>query len=314
VVAGKVKTGGDVEMPELRVGRGGANEVAPITCAELVEKVTDYLEEVLAPAEVARIHEHLSVCDSCETYLTQVRSAIRVTCSTPSEEMTHEAEEKISRIYQRWLAEKGGPGWNLQALRRGDELEFQRLVKRYHSPMLRLALIYSPSREVAEETVQETWIAVLRGLDGFAGRATLRTWMCRILVNNARRRSGLEARSTPFSSLQDDEDVPAVAPDQFLNDGPYVGHWATQPNDWSRLPEDKLLSRELQDVVSGAISQLPPAQRTVITLRDVEGWTVSEVSNLLNVQDGYQRVLLHRARIRVRTALELYLRPPPTDC
>jgi RNA polymerase sigma-70 factor (ECF subfamily) len=180
--------------------------------------------------------------------------------------------------------------------------------------MLRLALIYSPSREVAEDTVQETWIAVLRGLDSFAGRATLRTWICRILVNIARRRSGLESRTMPFSTFSDNGDVPAVAPDQFLRDGPYIGHWATQSNDWSRLPEDKLLSWELRDVVSNAISQLPYAQQTVITLRDVEGWTVSEVSDLLDVQDTYQRVLLHRARIRVRTALERYLRPPPTDC
>jgi RNA polymerase sigma-70 factor, ECF subfamily len=300
-------------MPIPGVGRSiDYSEVAPITCAELVEKVTDYLEDVLEPAEVIRIHEHLSVCDTCENYIAQVRSAIRVTCSVPEEEVTHETEGGVSRIYQRWLTGEGGPQWNLQALRRGDELEFRRLVEKYHSPLLRLALIYSPSREVAEEAVQETWIAVLRGLDSFAERATLRTWMCRILINTARRRSGRESRTIPLSSSRDDEDVPAVAPDQFFPDGPYTGHWITQPNDWSRLPEDKLLSRELQDVVSGAISQLPPAQRTVITLRDLEGWTASEVSNLLNVQDSYQRVLLHRARIRVRTALERYLRPAPT--
>ncbi|MGH3774353.1 MAG: RNA polymerase sigma factor [Pseudonocardiaceae bacterium] len=187
-------------------------------------------------------------------------------------------------------------------------------MKTYHSPLLRLALIYSPSREVAEDAVQETWIAVLRGLDGFAERAALRTWICRILVNIARRRAGLESRSVPFATPQDNEDVPAVAPDQFRRDGPEAGHWATRPNDWSRLPEDKLLSRELQDVVTGAISQLPPAQQMVITLRDVEGWTTSEVSDLLDIENSYQRVLLHRARIRVRTALERYLRPQPSAC
>lgn len=203
--------------------------------------------------------------------------------------------------------------WDLHALRRGDESEFRRLVKEYHSPLLRLALIYSPSREVAEETVQETWIAVLRGLNGFAERAALRTWICRILVNIARRRAGLESRSVPFSTLaNDDEDVPAVPADRFIRSGPDAGHWAVQSNDWSRLPEDKLLSRELQDVVSGAISRLPAAQRVVITLRDVEGWTGSEVSDLLDVQESYQRVLLHRARIKVRTALERYLRSWPS--
>jgi RNA polymerase sigma-70 factor (ECF subfamily) len=203
---------------------------------------------------------------------------------------------------------------DLQALRRGDESEFWRLVRTYHSTLLRLALIYSPSREVAEESVQETWIAVLRGLDGFRGHATLRTWVCRILVNVARRRAGLESRHVPFSTLQDDKNVPAVAPGQFFNDGPYVGHWATHPDDWSRLPEERLLSRELQDVVNGAISQLPAAQRIVITLRDVEGWSGSEVSEFLGIQDGYQRILLHRGRIMVRTALEQHLEPQPQDC
>lgn len=208
-----------------------------------------------------------------------------------------------------WPKEATVTNVDLQALRRGDESAFRRLVKENHSTLLRMARIYSPSPEVAEETVQETWVAVLRGLDGFHERATLRTWICRILVNIARRRAGLESRQVPFSALRNDENAPAVAPDQFHREGPHTGHWATRSGDWSRLPEERLLSQELRDVVSRAISQLPPAQRIVITLRDVEGWTAPEVSEVLDVQDSYQRVLLHRARIVVRTALERYLKP-----
>jgi RNA polymerase sigma-70 factor (ECF subfamily) len=200
---------------------------------------------------------------------------------------------------------------DLQALRRGDEVAYRALVNDNHSAMLRLALIYSPSRAIAEETVQETWVAVVRGLDGFAGRASLRTWICRILVNIARRRAGIETRTVPFSTLQDrDTASPVMPPELFFGGGEYVGHWMSERDEWSRVPEDKVLSRELQGVVSEAISELPRAQREVITLRDVEGWTSAEVSDLLNIQDSNQRVLLHRARSRVRQALENYLAPP----
>jgi RNA polymerase sigma-70 factor (ECF subfamily) len=199
---------------------------------------------------------------------------------------------------------------DLTALRRGDEYAFRALVNDYHSTLFRLALIYSPSRAIAEETVQETWLAVLRGLDGFAGRASLRTWICRILVNIARRRAGLESRSLPFSTLDTGGEAPAISHDLFFKDGPYVGHWNLERDEWSRMPEDRLLSQELQGVVTDAIAELPPGQREVITLRDVEGWTSSEVSDLLEIEDGHQRVLLHRARSRIRQALENYLRPP----
>jgi RNA polymerase sigma-70 factor, ECF subfamily len=201
---------------------------------------------------------------------------------------------------------------DLQALRRGDEVAYRTLVRDCHSTMFRLALMYSPSRAIAEETVQETWIAVLRGLDTYAGRASLRTWICRILVRIAQRRAGIEARSMPFSALDDDSgDFAAVEPDRFVHSGPRTGKWVAVPDDWSRIPEDELLSAELQQVVSSAIAQLPPAQREVITLRDMEGWSTAEVSDLLDIQDGHQRVLLHRARSRVRSALERYLAPPP---
>jgi RNA polymerase sigma-70 factor (ECF subfamily) len=199
---------------------------------------------------------------------------------------------------------------DVQALRRGDETAYRTLVRDCHSTMIRLALMYSPNRAIAEETVQETWIAVLRGLDTYAGRASLRTWICRILVRIAQRRAGLEARSMPFSAFETDGDFTSVSPDQFVHSGPRAGRWVAVPDDWSQVPEDEVLSQELRDVVRGAIAELPPAQREVITLRDVEGWSTAEVSDLLDIQDGHQRVLLHRARTRVRSTIERYMAPP----
>jgi RNA polymerase sigma-70 factor, ECF subfamily len=193
----------------------------------------------------------------------------------------------------------------LQALRAGDEHAFRVLVREHESLLLRLALLYAPSRAVAEEVVQETWVAVLRGLDGFEGRASLRTWISRILINVARRRAGREGRSIPFSSLaSDEEDGPSVDPDRFFADGPYAGHWLSFPSDWSELPEERLLAKEVRAVVDGAIARLTPAQREVMTLRDLEGWSAAEASELLGISDGNQRVLLHRARAKVRDALE----------
>jgi RNA polymerase sigma-70 factor (ECF subfamily) len=202
---------------------------------------------------------------------------------------------------------------DLQALRRGDEVAYRTLVKECHSTMIRLALMYSPNRAIAEETVQETWLAVLGGLDGFAGRASLRTWICKILVRIAQRRAGIETRSTPFSTLEDDSETAAVRPDAFFADGPRAGRWIAIPDDWSRVPEDRVLSGELRSVVNEAIAGLPQSQREVITLRDVEGWSSSEVSELLNIADGHQRVLLHRARCRVRATLERYMSPTPAE-
>jgi len=199
---------------------------------------------------------------------------------------------------------------DLQALRRGDEAAFLNLVNSYHSVLVRLARAYSPNREVAEESVQETWIAVLRGLDGFEGRSALRTWICHILVRIARRRSMAETRSMPFSSFgAEDDSSPAVDPDRFQRSGPYLGHWVNPPPDWATVPENALLSQEVQDVVAEAIAELPRNQRLVITLRDIEGWSNAEVCDLLEIEDGNQRILLHRARSRVRSALERYFAP-----
>jgi RNA polymerase sigma-70 factor, ECF subfamily len=197
----------------------------------------------------------------------------------------------------------------LKRLRNGDEIAFQSIVARYHGTMIAVARSYVKSNDVAEEVVQEAWLGVLNGLDRFEGRSSLKTWILRILVNTALTRSGREARSVPFSSLVPaDQEEPAVDPERFNPPGaPLAGHWTAYPGDWRRLPADALLGRETLDVVKRAIEELPDAQRTVITMRDIAGFTAKEVREALDVSEGNQRVLLHRARSRIRATLERYL-------
>jgi RNA polymerase sigma-70 factor, ECF subfamily len=157
--------------------------------------------------------------------------------------------------------------------------------------------------------VQETWIAVLRGIDGFEGRSSLKTWIFRILTNVAMRGGSRERRSVPFAALAAAEDTgePSVDPARFLpaDHELFPGHWAIMPTRWP-TPEEGLLSGEVRDVILAAIERLPKAQRTVIALRDVEGWSAEEVCAALEISAGNQRILLHRARSRVRAAIEDY--------
>jgi RNA polymerase sigma-70 factor (ECF subfamily) len=202
----------------------------------------------------------------------------------------------------------------LAALRAGDERAFAALVERHHGAMVRHASMYVPSRSVAEEVVQEAWLAVLDGLDRFEGRSSLKTWMFRIVTHKALTRGAREHRSVPFSSLFDpatDEGEPAVDPERFFSPRPgQPGHWSDPPRRWEGVPEERLLSRETLSHVGTAIQALPPSQREVIVLRDVEGWTSQEVCNVLDITETNQRVLLHRARSKVRRALEAYLDEP----
>jgi RNA polymerase sigma-70 factor (ECF subfamily) len=194
----------------------------------------------------------------------------------------------------------------LARLRGGDEQAFEALVEQHYSTMLSVARTYVKSRAVAEEVVQEAWIGVLKGLDRFEGRASLRTWILRIVTNIAMTRGAREARSVPFSTLaSEDEGGPAVEPDRFRGaDDGFPGHWQAYPGDWRSLPEEALLGRETIDVVTRTIEGLPEAQRIVITLRDIHGYSSEEVCDALELSEGNQRVLLHRARSRVRAALE----------
>jgi RNA polymerase sigma-70 factor (ECF subfamily) len=195
-------------------------------------------------------------------------------------------------------------------LREGDESAFAELIDSYGATMLRVAQMYVRDRASAEEVVQETWLAVLNGIDRFEGRSSLKTWLFRILSNRAKTRGERDGRMVPFSSLAgagSEGDEPSVDPDRFLGpDSPAPGAWAAPPRAW---PEDKILERETLGVIQMAIEGLPEAQREVIRLRDVEGWTPMEVTDALEITDGNQRVLLHRARSKVRAALEMYLDP-----
>jgi RNA polymerase sigma-70 factor, ECF subfamily len=196
------------------------------------------------------------------------------------------------------------------ALRAGDEETFRRLVREWHSSMLRVAQIFVPTRSAAEDVVQETWVRVLGALDRFEGRSSLKTWVFRILVNTAKTRALRDRRVVPFSALHDPARVPeaSVEPERFLpdDDPHHPGGWTAPPR---ALPEERLLAAETRDVIARAIDALPASQRAVISLRDVEGWSADEVRNALDITEVNQRVLLHRARSKVRRALEEYLAP-----
>jgi RNA polymerase sigma-70 factor (ECF subfamily) len=182
----------------------------------------------------------------------------------------------------------------LARLRAGDERAFVSLVDRYHASMIRLASTFVPNRAVAEEVVQDTWMGLLRGLETFEGRASLRTWLFRILVNRARSTGVREHRSVP---VQWDE--PAVDPSRF---GP-GGQWADPPAPWTDEVDDRLAAAGSMALIRRLIDDLPAPQRQVITLRDLEGLSSQEVCDLLDISEGNQRVLLHRARSRIRGVL-----------
>src|SRR5215467_7064962 len=193
------------------------------------------------------------------------------------------------------------------ALKERDEAAFAALVDRYQASLVRLARMYVRDRATAEEVAQETWLAVLNGIDRFEGRSSFKTWLFRILTNRAKTRGQRDARSVPFSSIGD-PDEPAVDPDRFQGDGEeHPGGWRVFPTPWEGDPEERLLAGEARALILDTIEQLPPNQRAVITLRDVEGFSAEEARNVLDVSDTNQRVLLHRARSKVRRALEEYL-------
>jgi RNA polymerase sigma-70 factor, ECF subfamily len=197
----------------------------------------------------------------------------------------------------------------LARLRAGDEMAFRELVTSHDRAMRRIALSYVRTPSVADEVVQETWLAIIQGLGRFEGRSSLKTWMFRILVNRAQSRGVREQRTMPFSSLSadDDEDGPTVDPDRFLPAGhAAAGYWSVTPSRFFELPEDRMLAEETSALVAAAIEKLPDRQRRVITLRDIDGWDADEVCESLGLSAANQRVLLHRARAAVRAGLEEY--------
>ena len=199
------------------------------------------------------------------------------------------------------------------ALRRGDEAAFGRLIDKYHASLVRLARAYVADRAVGEEVVQETWLGVIRGIDRFEGRSSLKTWIYRILTNTAKKHGVRERRTVPFSALLsgDDGEDAGVDADRFLPDGNlWAGHWASPPSSWGSGPEERLLAGEARGLIEATIATLAETQQQVITLRDVDGWSSEDVCNVLELTEVNQRVLLHRARAKVRQALENYFDEP----
>jgi RNA polymerase sigma-70 factor (ECF subfamily) len=193
-------------------------------------------------------------------------------------------------------------------LRAGDEAMFALVVDTWSAGMLRAARAYVSGDETAEDVVQDTWLAVIRGIDRFEARSSLRTWVYRILINIAKTRGVKDSRTVPLSSLAptDEDSGPTVDPARFRGpDDPYPGHWKVFPAPWPSAESD-LLSREALATIQDAVAALPARQRLVITLRDVEGYDSDEVCALLDITAANQRVLLHRARVAVRLRLEDY--------
>ena len=193
----------------------------------------------------------------------------------------------------------------VERLRLGDEAAFEEIVRRYGSGLLRVAGLYTPSRAVAEEVVQETWLGVVKGIDHFEGRSSLKTWLFRIVSNRARTRGTQERRSVPFATLAGPEiasEASAIDADRFGADG----LWASPPRRWEENPERSLESGETVAIIESAIAALPEVQRCVITMRDLGGWPADEVRATLDISESNHRVLLHRARSKVRLALDEY--------
>ena len=197
----------------------------------------------------------------------------------------------------------------VERLRAGDEDAFMDLVEQLGPTMLRIARMHVRDRATAEEVVQETWLAVLEGISRFEGRSALRSWIFRILANRARTRAQREARTQPFSSLEEEGDGPTVDPSRFLPDDhpQWPGHWSAPPSPWA---DARLMAGETLALAQRAIDALPPRQKQVILLRDVEGCSPEEVCEALGLSDGNQRVLLHRARAAVRATLETQMEKP----
>jgi RNA polymerase sigma-70 factor, ECF subfamily len=196
------------------------------------------------------------------------------------------------------------------ALRAGDEDAFVALLDRYDAPLRRLARTFVSSGATADEVVQDTWLAVIEGIDRFERRSSLKTWIYRILMNKARTRGARDKRSVVFSAVALDPDGggPTFPADRFLPpDHPtWPGHWAIAPHAWESLPQQELEAHETLERVRAAIADLPTVHRLVITLRDLEECSSAEVCELLDLTPANQRVLLHRARAKVRAALEGY--------
>jgi RNA polymerase sigma-70 factor (ECF subfamily) len=221
---------------------------------------------------------------------------------------THEPAGRTAGAPLAGAAGADGEAHVIEALRRGDESAFTQLVERHHPSMVRVARLYVASDAAAEEVAQEAWLGVLQGLDRFQGRCTVKAWIFAIVANCARSRGVRDKRTVPLSALivEDEAGGPSVDPDRFLDDGHprWPGHWSQPPQAWEA---DQLVSQETLRTIARAMEALPPTQRAVMTMRDVEGLGSEETCQVLGISEANQRVLLHRARSKVRAALESYM-------
>jgi RNA polymerase sigma-70 factor (ECF subfamily) len=229
---------------------------------------------------------------------------------TYTESMSH--SPAISQRSQATTSSGLGKGEDalLARLKRGDEGAFDELVTQHHSALIRMAMGYVADREVAEEVVQDTWMAVIESLNRFEGRSSLRTWVCGILIHKAKDRGVREKRHTTFSAFEsyDDDNDEAVDPSRFQQTGEWAGHWAFPPQPWDdQTPEKLLASQQAVNAMQRAIEALPATLKEVLILRDVEGVEAKEVCEMLNITETNLYVRLHRARERVRVAVETYL-------
>jgi len=194
----------------------------------------------------------------------------------------------------------------VDALRHSDEAAFLTLIERYQHALVRLALVFAPSRTAAEQAVQETWLDALQGLLRFDQQTSLKLWLFGLLIERLRARGAYR----PFAAESDAAlSAPTVQPDRFLPpDHPkWPGHWAAFPQSWIDVPESRLQSPAMCERIETTIESLLPQQRAVICLRDIEGWTTEEVAHVLGIGTAQQCALLHQARSRVRSALETWL-------
>lgn len=197
------------------------------------------------------------------------------------------------------------PDSDLAALRARDEAAYRTLIATHHGLLSQMASWYVGADDV-DEVLQETWTAVFRGIDKFEGRSSLRTWICQILLNQARRRHRDSLRSIPFASVAPATADPELADPELLHDVLGPGYWRSVPPAWRTDPEGRALGSEVVQVTSAALDRLTGAQREVVVLRDVEGWSAQETCEALGISSANQRVLLHRGRAVVRQALQEY--------
>jgi RNA polymerase sigma-70 factor, ECF subfamily len=230
-----------------------------------------------------------------------------LSCATESDQV----ESAVTISFQSAFASREDAAL-FERLRNRDESAFLEIVQRHHGALVRMAQSFVNNRAVAEEVAQETWVAVLQGIDRFEGRSSLKTWIFQILINRSKTRGVREARCINFSGMSDVNSecrYSSVDPSRLLSsdDSQNPGGWASQPQQWDMTPEQQLLSQECQSFIEEAIASLPELQKEVITLRDVQGWDNEEICGLLGITEANCRVVLHRARSRMRQALESYL-------